>query len=150
MWWEVCLVSTSKSPGHAVLPLNFLSEKISEWECLTFWEFLVKESERVLLVQPSGSYLGIGPWRNKLNIREKRFGWGALKLLTHLLNGNLELTIATRKCRAACGVYTVVFMPGRNELSTEKRLLTLLLCQSTAVDEGWSWSAPELWWSCDP
>lgn len=62
---------------------------------------------------------GIGPWRNKLNIRKKKVWVRSFKTA----DSSLELCLdAKGGHRAACGVYTVVVsMPKRNELSASDR-----------------------------
>lgn len=122
----------SRLHSHIIIPsscclLTFLGRRLQSESCLLaiiLWWWNLKGSRWSSLVDLNWS---IGPWRNKLNLRKKMLRWGALKLITHLLNCALKLIAATRECRASLLVESLLLLfSSKREISyqllTEKGL----------------------------
>lgn len=113
--------------------LTFLGRRLQSESCLLaaivlWWN--LKGSQWSSLVDLNWD---IRSWRNKLNVRKKILRWGALKLITHLFNCALKLTVATRECRASLLVEPLLFFSSKREINypflSEKRLQA---CHSSA------------------
>lgn len=132
MWRGICGEKCVLSPYSyqstlVMLLLTLLGRRLQSESCLLaaiLWWWSLKGSHWSSLLNLNW---GIGPWRNKLNLRKKMLRWGALKLITHLLNCALTLTVATRECRAFLLVESLLLLFSSkreisNQLLTEKGL----------------------------